>query len=248
MKKDTRRQLAIGLGIGSVIVIGFLVAVFISGQRAPMTAPRVAAAPSPLADDVRLIRVSIIGDSYTSGSNQGGNADANWVRVLGLKLENERRIRLATQLLAVGGSGYTRPGAGDDKSTFVDRAARVDPDSDLVVFFGSRNDGITPDQVPAAAAKAFNLVKAGAPNARLLVVGVPWVSSNVPATITQVNNSLRSTTQAAGGTFADPSLWLADQGVIGTDGVHPTDRGHQIIAQNMYPLFVQQITALPRTR
>ncbi|NED70657.1 SGNH/GDSL hydrolase family protein, partial [Streptomyces sp. SID10244] len=84
------------------------------------------------------LRLSVIGDSYTTGSDAGGYGVHNWVETMRENLRTDRGVSVTAQILAVGGSGYVRRGL--DHTTFGDRAKQLSPDAQLVIVFGSRND------------------------------------------------------------------------------------------------------------
>ena len=93
--------------------------------------------------DFRLNHVAVIGDSYTTGTNEGGLGPRSWTaRAWQILAQGGERI--AADVAAEGKAGYGVP--GDHGSIFEDLTARaVKPDDALVVFFGSRNDqGIDP--------------------------------------------------------------------------------------------------------
>lgn len=176
--------------------------------------------------------VTIIGDSYTGGSSEGGNKAANWVARVQqtfdqANFDNE----------GVGGTGYT-----SQVNSFGSRiAGSIGPNTDLVVFFGSRNDVASPPAtVGAAASSAYAEVKRIAPKAKLLVIGPAWGGGPVPEPMLEVRDAVRAAASASGASFVDP---LADRWfltpdteiLIGADGVHPTDEGHAFLATAIGP-------------
>lgn len=176
--------------------------------------------------------VTIIGDSYTGGSNEGGNKAANWVARIQLTLD---RVNLDNE--GIGGTGYAT-----QVNNFGSRVARsIGPNTDLVVFFGSRNDvGSNPAAVGAAASSAYSEVKRIAPTARLLVIGPAWGGSEVPKPMLGVRDAVRDAAVASGAVFVDPiaEKWFLTPEtsvLIGADGVHPTDDGHAFLATAIKP-------------
>jgi len=142
--------------------------------------------------------------------------------------------------------GYAKRGPAN--LVFSDLAARyVLPGERVVVFFGSRNDyNQSVSQINAGIQDAFRAVKQIAPAARLLVIGPPWVTATPPPGVLQARDILRTRTEEAGETFVDPIAegWLLDSpGLIGSDGVHPTDAGHVYLADKIAPLIAAQLEA-----
>lgn len=181
--------------------------------------------------------VTIIGDSYTGGSDMGGNKGANWVARVQLTMDG--KASLANQ--GIGGTGYATDG-----NSFGSRVKPyVGPNTDLVVFFGSRNDlGSEPGAVGAAARSAYAAVKADAPEAKLLVVGPPWVDRDVPANLYAIRDAIRIEAEAVGAVFVDPiteGWFFNNPEMIGSDDVHPTDAGHAYIADRIGPLIKQAL-------
>jgi len=114
------------------------------------------------------------------------------------------------------------------------------------VFFGSRNDqGVDPGLVAEKARAAFLLARRFAPTARFLVIGPPWPTADVPASVLQVRDVIRSQARAVGAAFVDPidDRWFVDRpDLIGVDGVHPNDAGHEYLANMIAPLIRMQLS------
>jgi lysophospholipase L1-like esterase len=179
--------------------------------------------------------VAIIGDSYTSGSAVGGNGAANWTAVARDLLEADGYpVDLA--VLGLSGSGYVR--AGGTGLTFTEGVPKIVTDrTQLVVIFGSINDGASaPDAVAASAAQALQNVDLVAPGVRIVIIGPQWINGDPPANLLAIRDGLAST---VGGrarlTFVDPLAegWFGDSSaaLIGSDGLHPTDAGHRHLAE-----------------
>ena len=186
----------------------------------------------------------MIGDSYTTGSDQGGRGPNGWAPQVWQMLASQG-LSIAPDVVAEGGAGYGV--RGNHGSVFGDLTAlAVRPDDALVVFFGSRNDqGVAPQALAAKARDAFALARRMAPNARLLVIGPPWPTADVPGVVLQIRDVLNAQARAAGATFVDPltARWFFDApNLIGTDGVHPTDLGHAYLANQIAPLIAAQLT------
>ncbi|MGC4961684.1 SGNH/GDSL hydrolase family protein [Gordonia sp. DT218] len=194
------------------------------------------------------LRISIIGDSYTTGSAMGGYGDRNWTKILRSELWATHGIALQTQTLAAGGSGYVKRGI--DGTRFADDGALVHPRSQVVIVFGSRNDIAAAGAVGNAADDVYSAIRARVPDAKLLVVGAPWVDGAVPEPISTINSELATEAEVAGAEFADPAAanWLAGGATqaVGADGIHPTDYGHRLIAAHMEHLLLRVTSGIER--
>ncbi|MDA4088669.1 Rv0518 family GDSL lipase [Mycolicibacterium hassiacum] len=190
-------------------------------------------------------RVAVIGDSYTAGGEFGGLGRKAWTARAWEALARQR-IPLTLDVGAEGGAGYgTR---GENGSLFEDLAARtVKADDVLVVFFGSRNDqGVHPAQLSILVYGAFQLARRMAPKASFLVIGPPWPTADPPPAVLQIRDTLRYQAGVAGATFVDPIAegWFVGRPeLIGADGVHPTDAGHQYLADKIAPLIGARLPA-----
>lgn len=183
-------------------------------------------------------RISVLGDSYTGGSKEGGRGDANWLASVTAKFEADGTKVVAFRM-GLGGAGYVKRGSWG--KVFGDVIRRVFSNkTDLAVIFGSINDGGIPiPHLAAAARSAAEAVRICAPAADLMIIGPAWMDSNVPERIEVVRNCLSATAVSHGAMFVDPLAegWFFDAEYMGTDGVHPTDEGHAYIAEMVYPHF-----------
>jgi hypothetical protein len=198
----------------------------------------------PLTVDSRLNHVAVVGDSYTTGTDEGGLGLSAWTALAWHTLA-ARGVRIAADVAAEGRAGYGV--RGDHGSIFQDLTARaVKPADGLVVFFGSRNDeGVDPGLLAGKARDTFDLARVLAPSAKFLVIGPPWPTADVPWQVLQVRDVLNSAARAAGATFVDPigDRWFVDlPDLIGPDGVHPNDAGHQYLADKIAPLIRMQLS------
>ena len=194
--------------------------------------------------DLRLKRVAVIGDSYTTGTDEGGLGPKSWTARAWQTL-TQRGVRIADEVAAEGRAGYGVP--GDHGSVFEDLTARaVKPDDVLVVFFGSRNDqGVDRELLAKKARDTFDLARRFAPSARFLAIGPPWPTADVPDSVLQIRDVLNAAARAAGAAFVDPiaDRWFVDRpDLIGADGVHPNDAGHEYLADKIAPLIRTQLS------
>lgn len=221
-----------------VIGLAFLVAVVCQGLAQPAS---VRAYDSL---DSRLNHIAVIGDSYTTGTDEGGLGPQGWT-ALAWRVLAARGVRIAADVAAEGKAGY---GAlGDHGSVFEDLTARaVRPGDVLVVFFGSRNDdGFDPGLLADKARDTFALARRLAPSARFLVIGPPWPTADVPDSVLLVRDIVNAAARAAGAEFVDPigDHWFVGRpDLIGADGVHPNDAGHRYLADKIAPLIGTQLS------
>ena len=193
--------------------------------------------------DYAVNRVAVIGDSYTTGSDQGGNGPQGWAPQVWQALSSHG-IPVTPTVAAEGGAGYcTR---GNRGSVFEDLTVRaVKPNDTLVVFFGSRNDmKVEPTRLSIAMYGTLNLARQIAMSAKMLVIGPPWPTADPPPEIVRIRDILGYQAQLAGATFVDPiaARWFVGRpDLIGADGVHPTDAGHTYMADKIAPLIGTQL-------
>lgn len=181
--------------------------------------------------------VTFIGDSYTGGSDEDSGPAARWPNILGTEQGFTRNT------LARGGSGYVTVGPTGD--AFIDVVDEIDPDTRLVVIYGSINDVASEGEVRAAAIDLFDQVQAKVPDAEVLVVGPTWHNEAPPENIIAADAALDEAAGEAGVPFVstlDADL-LTDPSLIGEDGTHPNDEGHKKIAAFMAPIIERRLAA-----
>lgn len=188
-------------------------------------------------------RVAVVSDSYTTGTDLGGLGTNGWPALAWQILAGQGRP-VTADVAAEGRAGYGV--RGDHNSTFGDLTARaVRPDDALVVFFGSRNDQpVEAVDVAGLARSAFELARRQAPSARLLVIGPPWPTADVPVRVIQIRDALAKVARASGARFVDPIAegWFVGlPDLIAVDGIHPTDTGHRYLADRIAGLIAAQL-------
>lgn len=187
--------------------------------------------------------VAVIGDSYTTGTDEGGQRPNTWTARAWTTLAHQG-VQVAPDVAAEGGAGYGV--AGNRGSAFGELTARaVRPDDVLVVFFGSRNDqGVNPDLLAEAAHDTFELAHHTAPSARLLVIGPPWPTADPPGAVLEVRDVVADQARAVGATFVDPiaeNWFVGKPDLIDADGIHPNNAGHAYMAAKIAPLIRAQL-------
>jgi lysophospholipase L1-like esterase len=228
-------EVAVGRLVGFVVSLALLIGV-VSAPVAPLELYEASR-------DTPLSRVAVIGDSYTTGSDEGGQGANGWAdrawQMLALQ-----GFDITPDVAAEGGAGYGI--RGNRGSVFWDLTPRaVRPEDAVVVFFGSRNDqGVDPRLVAGAARDCFAFARRTALSARLLVIGPPWPTADVPVPVLQIRDVLYAEARAAGATWIDPiaERWFVGRpDLIGKDGVHPNDAGHAYMADKIAPLIAAQL-------
>jgi lysophospholipase L1-like esterase len=219
-------------------VTGALVAsvvLLVGGGQSPVQA---AAAEQPASTTGAEERptVTFLGDSWTVG--EGATARRGYAVLTGEQLDWQY------QVLGVGGSGYTRSGAGSTFGQRVDRA--IDTEADVIVVQGSLNErrGVPGALAPAARATLRHLRAAADPQTEILVVGASYVPGTPAATIEWINDDIADAAAQAGVRFVDPAAgnWTdPTDPAIWYDANHPNDAGHQLIADRMTSLLQETL-------
>ena len=113
--------------------------------------------------------MAVYGDSYSAGGRQGGKGDDGWPALVAERLDADLRLH------AAGGAGYVNGSKAQDE-TFLDQVRGApEPDADVVVVFGSRNDKFLPvADVKSQAVAVLEAVRAQSPGAELVVIGPDW--------------------------------------------------------------------------
>lgn len=187
--------------------------------------------------------VAVIGDSYTNGTDEGGQGPNAWTARAWQTLAH-RGVQVTADVAAEGRAGY---GArGDHGNVFEDLTAKaVQPDDVLLVFFGSRNDqGVDTDVLAQMVHDTFALAGQIAPTAKMLVIGPAWPTADVPGSVLHIRDILNSHARVASATFIDPiaDRWFVGRpDLIGADAVHPNDAGHAYLASKIAPLISAQL-------
>ncbi|MGA8327682.1 MAG: GDSL lipase [Mycobacterium sp.] len=223
--------------LATVVVSVAVVAGLVSHRPTPPRPYHLVARGTP------IDHVAVVGDSYTTGTDEGGWGSNAWTNRTWLALSRQG-LQVVPDVASEGRAGYVV--RGDHGSVFEDLTNRaVHPDDALVVFFGSRNDhGVDPAQMSAMAHDTFDLARRIAPTSKLLVIGPPWPTVDPPIDVLYVRDILSGQANEAGATFIDPISegWFVDRpDLIGPDGVHPNDAGHAYMAEKIAPLIHAQL-------
>ena len=187
--------------------------------------------------------VAVYGDSYSAGGRQGGKGDDGWPAIVAAHLNSDLRLH------AAGGAGYVN-GSKADYETFLDQVRGApEPDADVVVVFGSRNDRtFSAADVKRQAVAVYAAIRAQSPSAELVVIGPAWDDDTTPAEMLQIRDAVAAAAADAGALFVDPVAqeWLYDHPeLIGLDGVHPNNSGHAYLAARIEPYVHEALRGEP---
>lgn len=197
------------------------------------------AGTSPTAEaDAEPPVIAVYGDSYSAGTGQGGTGPAGWPALVAGRLDADVRLN------ATPAAGYV---AGGDGGSFLDQAQQSpEPDADVVVVFGSRNDtGAPSQQITERATATFEAVRSASPDADLVVIGPAWSDEAVPAEVFLVRDAVSEAAATAGATFVDPleeGWFFGRLELIGSDAINPTDEGHAYLAGLIEPILRAALT------
>ena len=171
-------------------------------------------------------KVAFLGDSYTAGS--GANPGGGYAYLL------SNAMRWQPVVLGEGGTGYVNPGpTGSGRKPFTDRVADVvAAKPSIVIVQGSTNDS-GEDKVRAAATQVYSQLKAGLPDAKIIVVGPLDPPKADHTAIPGDRQALADAASEAGLLFIDPvaERWVTDPARFPVDGLHPDQTGHAQIAE-----------------
>lgn len=226
---------AVVLGLGAVSVVGL--------QSSSSASPDPNRTPRPVEsyaiDEPQNVVISVLGDSYTAGSDEN-TKDRVWPTLV--SAPDGYRYRFDVH--AVGGVGYT----DDSTDAMPAQAEAIREDADLVVLFGSRNDISDPvDETYAGAFAAIETVTQRAPGADVVVVGFPWTDDEPDDVVVATRDALERAAQDAGVPFVDALAeeWLLGGDYIGEDRVHPNDAGVDVLAERLGDVIASRLPDIP---
>lgn len=164
--------------------------------------------------------VAVIGDSYVDGSTR--DSGTQWHEMIA----EERGW--AVKDFASGGSGYVA--AGSDDKVFGDRvAAVIEEDPAAVVVSGGFNDPLG-SAFETAVASTLKRLREGLPETPISVLSV-FDPEGQPDVTTEKNAVIQAAAEHIDATYVDVSdVFDGHPELIGGDGVHPNDAGHEAIA------------------
>lgn len=176
----------------------------------------------------------IIGDSYAAG--KGADPGQGFVDQLTVK------TGWVVHVDAEGNTGFIKAGHDIDPTyqPYGDRLAadKAKYAADIVIVTGGRNDAPLPNATTVAAFYLTSVHK-DFPKAKLVVVAPFWSDGHPPVGLLAIRDQEKATAKQLGAVFIDPvaEQWITDQDAkqfIGSDGIHPTQAGHDYLATRMY--------------
>jgi lysophospholipase L1-like esterase len=208
--------------------------------------PVLSAAPDP-----SVTYVGVIGDSYTSGLQSGGNDPNAWPALVTTLLKKQG-VTIKPSVGAANGSGYGKH-RGHGSSPFIDQVHQaVGTKDNLVIVFGGELDRTAlpggAEPMTAAVQRTFAKAKKAAPNAKLLVIGPAWVQPDPPPEVLQLRDIVEAQADAIGARFVDPlteNWFTGHPEMIGTNGDRPNEAGHVLMAEKIAPHVAQELQAPP---
>ncbi|CCQ13662.1 Lipolytic enzyme [Rhodococcus sp. AW25M09] len=172
----------------------------------------------------RPVRISVVGDSYSRGLPDTLVWPELAAESTGWSIDN----------VSIFSAGYV---ATDGNGTFADQIdAALAGNPDVVLVVGGINDvGKPPELITQRAIDTLGELARRAPTARIVVMGPIWHELPVPEAAGVIDNSVGT----AAHTLRLPYLsvvgedWLVPEGMIQEDGIHPTEAGQRVLAQQI---------------
>jgi lysophospholipase L1-like esterase len=209
------------------------VAAVVLSVLAVLTAPSVlrhAIGHLPVDETSRQPVVVVLGDSFVAGTMM--NRGQTWPDIAGLK------HGWIVYSDAVADTGYLSPGFS--RTPFPARAAALARayTPDVMIVAGGLNDVAArypTSRILDAADRTFRTCRSGLPAGAQLVVLSPFAAGARPsAAVTALSAALRPVAERDGATYVDVTGYLDEPGrVVGSDHVHPTDRGQRLLARKI---------------
>lgn len=179
-------------------------------------------------------RLAVMGDSYSGGSpGIGGVGDDGWPALVAADLGWELNLE------AEGGTGYV---SGAERNiSFPDRVDALTRfiNTPIIIIEGSRLDTSSPtDEVVRRARETWGSVRRDSPKSKILIIGPIWSDLLLPAGQPEATlGALEKAARQDGLAFINPQErgWFVGPGnrMIGSDKVHPTNKGHKFIARQV---------------
>lgn len=215
----------IGLVLAVLVTIGIVIAALHNTQGATTASPSTTADEPAFSAPPSMV---VIGDSFTAGT--GINSGPEWTQ----RLAQESGWVITP--LATGGTGYLADalGAGTSFQERVESLPSEYPNVDYVVLAGGRNDaGSFPTTDIVDAARENIETVRGSIDADVILLS-PFVSGEANEAQEELTAGLRRLARGLDVPFIDVTEMVPED-AIGEDGIHPTNRGHELIAERIEP-------------
>ena len=184
--------------------------------------------PVLTAETDTALRVSVIGDSYSSGLAGSLVWPTLVEEAAGWDIDNESNYN----------AGYVNTDGSGTFAEQIDRAVAGAPDVVLVV--GGINDiGRPPELITQRAIDTLGALARAAPAAKIFVIGPIWHDLPAPEALTTIDDSVRSAAQMLRLSYSSVlnEDWLVPDGLIQDDAIHPTDAGQRVLAERITALL-----------
>lgn len=178
-------------------------------------------------------RVAVIGDSYSSGSDNA----VVWPSLVA------QSSALSMVNFAIPGAGYVG-GTGESGpfSNQLDRAVAAKPD--VVVVFGGINDvGKSVELIRQAATDLLAELVRRLPASQVIVLGPLWHEEPPPEAALLIDGAVSAAADEANTPYVRliDEKWLVPPGLVQADGIHPTDMGQSAMAREIGPILQREI-------
>jgi lysophospholipase L1-like esterase len=186
--------------------------------------------------------IAFVGDSFINGAGVSRDyPDQGTINVETFAPRLGRMLGARALILAgIGASGWITAGNGSKYASRTDDVMALSPD--IVIFYGSTNDGTAVSTIGAEVTAALT---AAAAASEVYVIG-PLRSTIYGA----VNDAIKTATEAAGRTFIDMREFITGTGSVTAptgdgnadlflmgDKAHPSFDGHRAIARRAFALI-----------
>lgn len=196
-----------------------------------------------------MIKVSFLGDSITDGCGASDREKSGYVNVLA------KMYPLIAKKYAVGGANISRNNGIHNPYNFIDRAKKMDNDTDFVFVMGGTNDfghGLTPignkyskDEYTfyGACHSLMKLLIQKFSNEKLcFIIPLPRLDENLvefkdasrinrKAPLSEFRKIIKELADSYHIRTLDISNDFNDVNKLTDDGLHPNDLGHEVIAR-----------------
>ena len=212
-----------------------------TASRAPAFASSAPATPSPTVAGTSPVAarpviatggrskpvVAFLGDSYVAGVGAARPATRGYVGQLADTLGWD------TTAATIPGGGYIAPGRGGPLIALISSTDLRELDPDLVVLQAGNNDvRLAVGELRGRVVEAVEAVRAVAPRAQVVVVGVLWPAAP-PATARIADEALQAGAAAARALFS----YTYDLRFDAAGGNRPNDDGYAKIAERLQSSF-----------
>ena len=228
-----------GVGVGAAALAGRADGDLAARTSAPAQGPP--PAPEPVGtpgagegqDTADAPRIAFLGDSLTVGIGAAPRRGFAW------QTAEDLGWPIAT-VEGVSGSGFLAPGGGRPMPDRVAEVVAARPD--VVVVAGGTNDvfgGYPPADVGRAAERLLTDLRAGLPDATVVVLGPFPPSFEAVGMPDPVRDAVRAAAESTGTPFLDAGAIVADRvrdraewdRYISPDGLHPNELGYTVLAE-----------------